>query len=153
MLYGPITESSIRQHYSEVRQRLGLSRKRQVSTTGVRGVHYEFRAINHRRREFMIIGATASTATSLVDDGTETVPKWKAIAAEVADKAGISLAALVSKSRRPRVVHARQEACYRIHTETTLSMNQIAAKFGYCDHSVVHHCINKHKERLEAAGL
>lgn len=153
MLYGPITEKSLTAHYSQVKQRLGLTRRRQVSATKVPGVHYEHRATNHREREFMVINVRAAQVPGLMDiDDQSFVPKWRQICAEVADSAGISLAALYARGRKPAVVRARQEACYRVYHETTMSMDQIAVKFGYCDHSVVHHCIKRHQERLEAAA-
>lgn len=146
MLYGPITEQTLRDHYAGVKRRLGLTSRRLVRQSAVPGVAYEYRGPhNSTRREYMLIERKAAPV-ELVDDGY--LPAWKVILREVAEKHGIEPMHLRKGSRVPARVVARHEACYRIYNETSLSYSQIAAILGYCDHSPVYHAINRHKASM-----
>lgn len=63
---------------------------------------------------------------------------------EVAAKHGVGVLDICSPCRTARFVKPRQEACYRIYTETTLSMPQVGRLLGGRDHTTVLHGIRAH---------
>lgn len=153
MLYGPISEQGLKNHYTAVKQRLGLTKRRQTRATKVAGVHYEYRAINHREREYLVISKRREPEARVLDvDSSDFMPRWRQIILETAATSGVSEGAMLSHTRKAEVIRARQEAVYRVYHETTLSMIQIASKFGYRDHTVIGHSVRKHAERLAREG-
>jgi chromosomal replication initiator protein len=46
------------------------------------------------------------------------------------------------------LVHARQEAMYRLRTEKNLSLSAIGRELGKRDHTTVIHGIKQHKKRI-----
>lgn len=145
----PETEARLKSRYLLSRQRLGMTRRREVAKTSVPGVSYQWKATNHQRREYLIVQPVIE---EIPDDLPTLVyaEKWKQIIREVADKHGVTVAQIRGKSRKRNIVPARHEACYRMHMETTFSLVQIALKIGYVEHTVVIHAIQRHKERMEA---
>lgn len=132
----------------ERRERLGFSAVRWSKKTGVPGVSYLYRGKhNSLKHEFMVIEQQAMPPVLHFEPGSHFLPAWKMIVSEVAKKHGLEPRQLRSKSRFKEIMAARQEACYRIHKETPLSLTQIASKIGYADHTTVHHSIRRHMER------
>lgn len=80
-------------------------------------------------------------------------PKWKTIIHEVAVAHSVFFAEIVGHARSYPIVAARQEAYYRLRTELGMSFPEIGRRMGGKDHTGVIHGINKHKAKLEAAGL
>ena len=83
----------------------------------------------------------------------ELPPSWRAqvqvrrIMAEVAEKWGLTVDEMIGVNRKPRFAHARQEAMYRLRSETQRSMCQIGRMLGGRDHSSVDHGIRAHAGR------
>ena len=75
---------------------------------------------------------------------------WRVIVREVCEKYGIPVVDLYSDRRARHIVHARQEAMYRIRHETTLSYPQIGLRLGRKHHTTVYHGVLEHAKRLEA---
>lgn len=76
--------------------------------------------------------------------------KARAILHEVAFKHGVTVEEIVSMSRPPVLCAARNEAYYRLRTETTWSFPSIGRFLGGRDHATVIHGANKHAKLLEA---
>jgi chromosomal replication initiator protein len=66
----------------------------------------------------------------------------------VCRKHGITAAQLRSDCRDMELVHARQEAMYRLRTEKNLSLSAIGRELGKRDHTTVIHGIKQHKKRI-----
>jgi hypothetical protein len=75
---------------------------------------------------------------------------WMRIATEVGRSHGVSLKQMQSHRRDKRFVRARQEAMYRMKTETLMSFPAIGRKFNR-DHTTVLYSIRKYEERMRAA--
>lgn len=71
------------------------------------------------------------------------------IAQDVAAKHSVDVNAMLSKSRTPRLVQARQAMMWRLRNETTWSLPRIGRLMGI-DHSTVCHGVNAHRRRLLA---
>lgn len=148
MLYIPQSEQGLKNHYAGVKRRLGLTAGRMIRRTSIPGVNYEYRGKHHRPdHEFLLIEQKGPPVELTFEDGDEYQPAWKVILREVAEAHGLEPRQLRVRSRDREIVMARHEACYRLHAETPLSLSQIAAKLGYCDHSPVCHAIRQHKAR------
>lgn len=79
-----------------------------------------------------------------------TAPKFAsrdAILRDVCERYGVELADVKGKSRIPRLVLPRHEACYRLKHEAGLSYQRIGRILGGRDHSTIIHGANKHAER------
>lgn len=76
---------------------------------------------------------------------------WRQIIKAVCIKHDISVAVVMGDSRRIDVSPIRHECFYRVHTETTMSKNQIGVVFGR-DHTTVMHGISQHIKRAAKAG-
>jgi len=74
--------------------------------------------------------------------------RWKQIKAEVAKKHSVTLKEMDGPFRNRHIVRARQEACYRMKTETTMSYPEIGRRMGGIDHTTVIHGYRKHAARL-----
>ena len=83
----------------------------------------------------------------------ELPPSWRGqvearrIMAEVAEKWGLTAAEMIGVDRKPRFAHARQEAMYRLRSDTQRSMCHIGRMLGGRDHSSVDHGIRAHADR------
>lgn len=75
-----------------------------------------------------------------------------AILRDVCERYGVQLADVKGKSRVPRFVLPRHEACYRLKYEAGLSYGRIGQILGGRDHSTIIHGAKKHAQRngLEA---
>lgn len=71
---------------------------------------------------------------------------------EVSAKHGVSVADMMSESRKRPIVHARQEAFYRVKNERGYSLNQVASVFGSFDHSTLIWGIRAHAKRAEQSS-
>lgn len=148
-----ITHPTNAEDYALRRARLGIRSSRISRSTTVSGVSYEYRGLKGRvHHEYMVIARLGRHVDVGVDDAQEYIAPWKRIIGEVARAHGLEPRQLRSKTRAAPVVRARHEACYRIHTETPMTLGQIAACMGYCDHSVVHDAIRRHQERTGTDG-
>lgn len=150
----PKTYASVKDSYNSRRERLGFTRRREMSTTNVPGVEYQYRAANHKRREFMVIKPSSNEdfdmAMVLTDEeSTGYVEKWKQIVLEVCKKHGITVQEIRKKCRQRKFTAPRREAAYRLYKETILSMSQIANHLGYRDHSTVVYGIRKYEAYLK----
>lgn len=151
MLRSTSSEEALRNHYWDVKYRLGLAPTPHIKRTAIPGVHYELRGKhNQKKHEFLIIEQKARSVDLTFEEPSGTQPAWKLIVADVAAKHGFEPKQLRSKSRAQPLVIARQEACYRIHCETPLSAMQIACRLNYADHTTVLHSIKRHMQRMEA---
>lgn len=72
------------------------------------------------------------------------------IIAEVIAKHGLTKAELIGEQQGRKIAAARREAAYRMKTETTMSLPQIARRIGWRDHSTVIAALKRYEE-LEAA--
>jgi chromosomal replication initiation ATPase DnaA len=72
------------------------------------------------------------------------------IVTEVIQKHGITRKQLKSDSRLPQYVAARQELCYRLREECSLSLPQIGGILGGRDHTTVLHGYRRHAAKLAA---
>jgi chromosomal replication initiation ATPase DnaA len=70
---------------------------------------------------------------------------------EVCVKHRVTRAELTGKQRAKNIVIARQEAAYRLKTETTMSLPQIGRRLGGKDHTTVLHSVRRHIAQMEAA--
>jgi chromosomal replication initiator protein len=75
----------------------------------------------------------------------------KQIAREVAAKHGVPMVDLKSARRDRPTVLARQEAIYRMRTETLRSLPEIGRFFNR-DHTTALHAVRVHSKRLETAN-
>lgn len=73
-------------------------------------------------------------------------PLGQSILAEVARTRCVSVAAIREYSRARKIIPIRQEAAYRLYTETALSLPQIGGILGR-DHTTVIYSIEKHAKR------
>lgn len=78
--------------------------------------------------------------------------RWRDIVCEVCAKHGVSVLDVMGSYRDRRIVHARQEAMYRLRHETTMSYPEIGRRLGDKDHTTVMHGEAKHAERMESAA-
>lgn len=69
------------------------------------------------------------------DEELAGVETWKRIVRSVIDKHGIGMKDLLSSLRSKHIAKARQEACYRMATETKMSYPAISKRVGYKDHT------------------
>ena len=74
-----------------------------------------------------------------------TVPVWRRVLIEVARKHGLAVADLTGPRRARKIVAARQEAYYRMRTETMLSLLQIGQRLGGKDHTTVLYGIRRYE--------
>lgn len=72
---------------------------------------------------------------------------WRTIVLEVAQKHRLTLDQLRGQRRSPEYVLARHEVCYRLYTETGMSLPAIGSKLGGRDHTTILHGIRKHCQR------
>ncbi len=79
------------------------------------------------------------------------VTTWKRIILETCNKHNISYNEIISNRRATNIVWARQEAMWRMKTETSMSYPAIGKRFGGKDHTTVLHSVRKHEERLAKA--
>lgn len=93
--------------------------------------------LKSRERDILVI---ESSAVPLTDP-----PR---IIRDVCDKHGVTRGELLGGQRQRRIVHARDEAAYRLKRETTLSLPLIGRKLGGKDHSTVILAIRRHEARL-----
>jgi hypothetical protein len=77
--------------------------------------------------------------------------KYKVILLEVATKHGLTVDNMLSRTRSRSHVDARQEACFRLVTETDMSFPAIARRMRYGDHTTALHGARKHAERIGVA--
>lgn len=73
-------------------------------------------------------------------------PRAKSIIKQVALRHGHTVNDLLGRYRNVNIVLARDEACYRIRTETTLSYTAIAAVMGNRNHSTIMSAVRRHAE-------
>lgn len=71
---------------------------------------------------------------------------------EVCDSHGVTKGEMLGRQRSKPIATARQEACWRLSKETTLSLAQIGRKLGGRDHTTVMHGIRRHLENEAANG-
>lgn len=77
------------------------------------------------------------------------------IIGEVALKHGLKISEIKASRRTAHLVLARQECCYRLATETLLSLPQIGRLMGGRDHTSVLYSVRRHAYRIgdmERAG-
>lgn len=79
-------------------------------------------------------------------------PKWRQIIKDICRKHNVSIAVVMSESRRMDVSPVRHECFYQIHEQTTTSKNQIGVMFGR-DHTTVIWGIRQHIKRAAKAGM
>lgn len=115
----------------------------------------EQKAAMEAAREKMMDEAIAAREKALSDalaavSGMAGVPRAISarIIAEVAEKHGMTVAMMLTNGRAHKGSYARQEACYRMREETTLSLKQIGRAMGGIDHTTVLHGHLSHKARL-----
>ena len=72
---------------------------------------------------------------------------------EVCDKYCVSMEDLISERRHQYLVRPRQEAMYRLCTETDWSLPRIGRLLGNRDHTTILHGKKKFKERLDAGEV
>jgi hypothetical protein len=70
------------------------------------------------------------------------------IAREVSAQHGVPLVDMLSARRDRPTVYARQEAIYRMRTETLRSLPEIG-RFFHRDHTTALHSVRTHKERMQ----
>jgi hypothetical protein len=150
----PKTYASVKDSYNSRRERLGFTRRREMSTTNVPGVEYQYRASAHKRREYMVIKPSSKFDIDMgrimiAEESSSYIERWKQIAIEICNKHKITIKDLRKKSNQRKYSVPRHEACYRLYNETILSTTQIAVHLGYRDHSSVTHGIKKHEQYLK----
>ena len=72
---------------------------------------------------------------------------------EVCDKYCVSMEDLISERRHQYLVRPRQEAMYRLCTETDWSLPRIGRLLGNRDHTTILHGKKKFQERLDAGEV
>lgn len=80
-----------------------------------------------------------------------TISQAEAIIREVCLARKVRRNELFSARRRPHIVAARHEACWRLKNETSMSLPQIGRLLGR-DHTTVLHGVRKHAERVAEAA-
>jgi chromosomal replication initiation ATPase DnaA len=73
---------------------------------------------------------------------------WKRIIEEVCIKHQVTRSELIGPQRSARISSARQEAMYRMKTETTMSLPQIGHRLGNRDHTTVLHGVRRYEAKL-----
>lgn len=119
-------EAAQKLHYSEVRKRLGMPAKGGNMTL----VRHKFVP---RPRDFLNL--TVEEIIPETQPDIIAAMSWKAVLKQVADKHGITVAELRSKSRKHQYCYARREACYRLAHELGMSYPAVARRVGYGDHT------------------
>lgn len=76
--------------------------------------------------------------------------RWRSIVAEVADKYGMTPAELLAQDMRRKAARPRQEAMFRVRSETPLSLQEIGRRLGGRHHSTIIHGIRAHVSRMAA---
>lgn len=94
-----------------------------------------------RPRDWLII-----QPSSLVVDMAPSFA-WKTILFEVAEAHGISPQDIISQRRSHNIVLARHEYCWRLRSETPLSLEAIGRRCGNRDHTTIRNAIAKHELR------
>lgn len=79
-------------------------------------------------------------------------PAWKHILYETALKHRLRITEVISQQRSRPIVLARNEAAYRMKTETTMSLPAIGKRLGGRDHTTILHSIRRHKAMMEAGN-
>lgn len=74
------------------------------------------------------------------------------IITEVCAKHSVTRAELIGQQRSRPIAIARQEAAYRLKTETTMSLPQIGRRLGGRDHTTIIHSVRRHLERMRDHG-
>ena len=77
--------------------------------------------------------------------------RWKSIADQVCKKRGVPIELIRGDGRAKPVCAARHELCYRLYTETGMSLPQVG-RFLSKDHSTVLHSVRRYKAILAEAG-
>lgn len=72
---------------------------------------------------------------------------------EVCKKHNCTVYEAKSPQRYREIVACRQEICYRLKTETPISLPHIGRIMGGRDHTTILHSVRKHKQRLADAGV
>jgi hypothetical protein len=75
-------------------------------------------------------------------------PLWMRIVEEVAKKHQVTIRHLMNPGKDAKLVRARWEMYYRLHTERRMSMNDIARRTNK-DHSTVLYGVKKYKQEME----
>jgi hypothetical protein len=89
------------------------------------------------------------------DEVTPILPhplSWKRIVREVATKHQLTVPEMLAHRRHRALVKARQECCYRLYKETTMSLPEIGRRLGYFDHTTILHSVRRHTALLGAKG-
>lgn len=84
-------------------------------------------------------------------DRTRRTARWRGIVRQVAERHGITVEELLGPCRARRFAWPRQEAAYRLRTETPLSFAQIGERLGGRDHTTIIHAIRAHERRVALA--
>lgn len=92
-----------------------------------------------RERDWLLVEPTEASIHTPMPNYT-----WKRILHEVAEKHNISVQDMVSSKRTAHFVLARNEACYRMRSETNLSLPAIGWRMGGRDHTTVMHAIERY---------
>lgn len=74
-------------------------------------------------------------------------PVVKRVLLDVAQRHGVTIEEIVSRSRALRVAYARHEALYAIYMETDLSLSAIGMRLGQRDFSSIWYGISAHAKR------
>ena len=73
------------------------------------------------------------------------------IVAEVARARGLTVQEILTRTRKRRIAHARQEAMWELRQRTRLSLPQIAERLNLKDHTTVLWGVRAHERRLAEA--
>lgn len=103
-----------------------------------------------KARDVIVIEPSLPTTLKLDLTIPSGAPQWKRIILETAIAHGIPPVDIMSTRRAAPIVAARQEAMWRMRTETTMSTPAIGKRLGGRDHTTVIHGVRKHAERMEA---
>lgn len=74
-------------------------------------------------------------------------PGWRRIVGEVSVKHQVTVDDIMGPSLARHVTRARHECCYRLRTETELSLPLIGRRMGGIDHTTVLYAIRAHAKR------
>ena len=77
-------------------------------------------------------------------------PVYKRILREVAEKHGVTVNDILSPRRSNPIVHARQEAAWRMKTETAFSYPEIGRRMGGKDHTTIMWAVKRYEEMRES---
>lgn len=76
------------------------------------------------------------------------------VIAYVAERHGLTAAAIIGPNTRRRYAWPRQEAYFEVHRQRpNLSLPQIGATFGGRDHTTILHGIRQHEARMAWSGI